>query len=112
MRMAAASNRQRILEAYEDRIDGIIYHTVKFCDIYAYEYTKLHETSNLPILKIETDVTAQCGGQILTRLEAFLESLRTQKGESMLFKNKTTTVGKLFYGNTRRRFRYCKCKSS
>lgn len=50
MRMAAASNRQRILEAYEDRIDGIIYHTVKFCDIYAYEYTKLHETSSLPIL--------------------------------------------------------------
>ncbi len=88
MRMAAASNRQRILEAYEDRIDGIIYHTVKFCDIYAYEYTKLHETSNLPILKLETDATAQCGGQILTRLEAFLESLRTQKGESMLFKNK------------------------
>ncbi len=88
MRMAPASNRQRILEAYEDRIDGIIYHTVKFCDIYAYEYTKLHETSSLPILKIETDATAQCGGQILTRLEAFLESLRAQKGESMLFKNK------------------------
>ena len=88
MRMAAASNRQRILEAYEDRIDGIIYHTVKFCDIYAYEYARLHETSSLPILKIETDATAQCGGQILTRLEAFLESLRAQKGESMLFKNK------------------------
>ena len=35
----------------------------------------------LPILKIETDATAQCGGQILTRLEAFLESLRAQKGE-------------------------------
>lgn len=77
--MAAASNRQRILEAYEKRIDGIIYHTVKFCDIYAYEYTKLHETSDLPILKIETDATAQCAGQILTRLEAFLESLRVKK---------------------------------
>ena len=88
MRMAAASNRQKILEAYEKRIDGIIYHTVKFCDIYAYEYTKLHETSDLPILKIETDATAQCAGQILTRLEAFLESLRAKKGENMLFKNK------------------------
>lgn len=88
MRMAAASNRQRILEAYEKRIDGIIYHTVKFCDIYAYEYTKLHETSDLPILKIETDATAQCAGQILTRLEAFLESLRVKKGENMLFRNK------------------------
>lgn len=86
--MAAASNRQRILEAYEKRIDGIIYHTVKFCDIYAYEYTKLHETSDLPILKIETDATAQCAGQILTRLEAFLESLRVKKGENMLFRSK------------------------
>lgn len=93
MRMASASNRQRILEAYEKRIDGIIYHTVKFCDIYAYEYTKLHETSNLPILKIETDATAQCAGQILTRLEAFLESLRAQKGETMLFKNKRQPSG-------------------
>lgn len=93
MRMASASNRQLILEAYEKRIDGIIYHTVKFCDIYAYEYTKLHETSNLPILKIETDATAQCAGQILTRLEAFLESLRAQKGETMLFKNKRQPSG-------------------
>ena len=98
MRMAAASNRQRILEAYEDRIDGIIYHTVKFCDIYAYEYTKLHETSSLPILKIETDATAQCAGQILTRLEAFLESLRAQKGESMLLKNKRQQSGNCYNG--------------
>lgn len=94
MRMAAASNRQRILEAYEDRIDGIIYHTVKFCDIYAYEYTRLHETSKLPILKIETDATDQCAGQILTRLEAFLESLCAQKGESMILQNKRQQLKK------------------
>lgn len=94
MRMAAASNRQRILEAYEDRIDGIIYHTVKFCDIYAYEYTRLHEISKLPILKIETDATDQCAGQILTRLEAFLESLRAQKGEAMILQNKRQQLEK------------------
>lgn len=80
MRMASASNRERILEGYEDRIDGIIYHTVKFCDIYSYEYTHLKETKDLPILKVETDSTSQCAGQILTRLEAFLEALRVQKG--------------------------------
>lgn len=80
MRMAKASNRERFLEGFTDRIDGILYHTVKFCDIYSYEYTHLKETQNLPILKVETDATDQCAGQILTRLEAFLESLRAQKG--------------------------------
>lgn len=83
MRMASASNRQRILEAYEDRIDGIVYHTIKFCDIYSYEYVRLHETGGFPLLKIETDATEQCAGQILTRLEAFLESLAAKKGGSM-----------------------------
>jgi predicted CoA-substrate-specific enzyme activase len=83
MRMAAASNRERILEGYEDRIDGIIYHTVKFCDIYSYEYTHFTDGTarlkEMPILKIETDSTSQCAGQILTRLEAFLESMQAQK---------------------------------
>ena len=75
MRMAKASGRGKILDAFRDRIDGIIYHTVKFCDIYAYEYTAWKDTEDLPILKIETDATDQCAGQILTRLEAFFESL-------------------------------------
>ena len=79
MRMAKASSRERFMDGFADRIDGIIYHTVKFCDIYSYEYTHFKDTKNLPILKVETDATTQCAGQILTRLEAFLESLRHQK---------------------------------
>lgn len=78
MRMADASNRDRILEGYEERLDGIIYHTVKFCDIYSYEYVHLRDRQ-LPVLKVETDCTSQCGGQILTRLEAFIEAIRMQK---------------------------------
>ena len=31
------------------------------------------------MVKIETDATSQGGGQILTRVEAFLESLRARK---------------------------------
>lgn len=76
MRMADASGRSRILDAFRDRIDGIIYHTVKFCDIYSYEYAEWKAGDTLPILKIETDATDQCAGQILTRLEAFFESLK------------------------------------
>lgn len=97
MRMASASNRERILEGYEERIDGIIYHTVKFCDIYSYEYARLKDTKNLPILKVETDSTSQCAGQILTRLEAFLEALRAQKGITAVHRERRKCEGKDMY---------------
>ncbi len=79
MRMGDAKDRKVLLEGAAKDLDGIIYHTVKFCDIYAYEYTAFKEAGILPIVKLETDATDQCAGQILTRVEAFLESLRTQK---------------------------------
>jgi len=79
MRMADASGRQRFLQDMSEQVDGIIYHTIKFCDIYSYEYTQIHKRSDLPILKIETDATAQSSGQILTRLEAFIEALEAKK---------------------------------
>ncbi|MBQ9022713.1 MAG: 2-hydroxyacyl-CoA dehydratase [Eubacterium sp.] len=79
MRMADASGRQRFLQDMSEQVDGIIYHTIKFCDIYSYEYTQIHKKSDLPILKIETDATDQSSGQILTRLEAFIEALEAKK---------------------------------
>ena len=79
MRMADASGRQRFLQDMSEQVDGIIYHTIKFCDIYSYEYTQIHKDFDLPILKIETDATAQSSGQILTRLEAFIEALEAKK---------------------------------
>lgn len=63
-----------------ERVDGLVYHTVKFCDVYSYEYAFLHEAVTVPVLKIETDVTQQSSGQIRTRVEAFAESLRAAKG--------------------------------
>ena len=56
-------------------MDGIIYHTVQFCDNYAYEYAWLKEWLDRPLLLLETDYTRQSGGQVRTRIEAFLESL-------------------------------------
>lgn len=80
MRMMDATNRQHFLEGMKDQVDGVLYHTIKFCDIYAYEYHALREQQLFPIVQVETDATAQCSGQILTRTEAFIESLRTAKG--------------------------------
>lgn len=77
MRMESASNRDELIKRYVDSVDGIIYHTVQFCDNYAYEYAWLKEILRKPMLLLETDYTKQSYGQVLTRIEAFLESLQT-----------------------------------
>lgn len=80
MRMEAAAGRDQLIQTYGGSVDGVIYHTVQFCDNYSYEYAWLKEGFQKPLLLLETDYTRQSYGQILTRVEAFLESL--QKGET------------------------------
>lgn len=75
MRMEAASGRDELIERYAGSVDGVIYHTVQFCDNYSYEYAWLKKRLERPMLALETDYTKQSYGQILTRIEAFLESL-------------------------------------
>ncbi|MGI6177232.1 MAG: acyl-CoA dehydratase activase [Eubacterium sp.] len=58
---------------------GVIYHTMKFCDYYGFEYASLTAEEGRPILKIETDGTAQSSGQFETRIEAFAESIGIEK---------------------------------
>ncbi len=73
MRMMDRTGRRAL---YEDpNLVGIIYHTVKFCDFYSFEYAELKEHAHQPLLKIESDYTIQSSGQLATRLEAFAESL-------------------------------------
>ncbi|HIR27971.1 MAG TPA: 2-hydroxyacyl-CoA dehydratase [Candidatus Choladousia intestinigallinarum] len=81
MRMEQASNRDEMIKRYADSADGIIYHTVQFCDNYAYEYAWLKGWLKRPLLLLETDYTRQSYGQILTRIEAFLESLAPQEAK-------------------------------
>lgn len=76
MRMADDENRIKEVQSNKENIDGIIYNTIKFCDMYSYEYSKLKDKVNIPVLKIETDYTLQSSGQIRTRIEAFMESIR------------------------------------
>lgn len=75
MRMEAAAGREELITRYGDSADGIIYHTVQFCDNYSYEYAWLKQRIHKPMLQLETDYTKQSYGQVLTRIEAFLESL-------------------------------------
>lgn len=80
-RMADTSRRTHFLLEQLPLLDGLIYHTVKFCDHYSYEYAELKKALNIPILKLETDYSDQCVGQVKTRIEAFIESLKAQKEE-------------------------------
>lgn len=72
---------------------GVIYHTMKFCDYYSFEYMSIKNRLNVPILKIETDCTSQSEGQLSTRLEAFSETLNAGEDRS---KMKMNINGKIY----------------
>ena len=82
MRMEQATNRDELIRRSVGSVDGIIYHTVQFCDNYAYEYAWIREWMDRPLLLLETDYTRQSSGQIRTRIEAFLESLNPERGRT------------------------------
>ncbi|GHU63535.1 bifunctional 2-hydroxyacyl-CoA dehydratase/activator domain-containing protein [Clostridia bacterium] len=100
MRMMAGDERAAGLKkmAADAKIGGLIYHTIKFCDNYAYEYADMladRRTDGLsprpadgraagsgrfpdiPVLKVETDYTASGAGQLATRICAFVEMICT-----------------------------------
>lgn len=77
MRMVDVSGRSKYIASYRGRVDGLICHTIKFCDYYAFDYERLRREASVPVLKIETDATTQGEGQIRTRVEAFVEALKT-----------------------------------
>ncbi len=90
MRMLDSTGRKQL---YQDpSLRGIIYHTVKFCDFYSFEYADIKNHTDVPLLKIESDYTLQSSGQLLTRLEAFAESLAPEMGEK-----KENNMGKGYF---------------
>ena len=73
-------------------LKGIIYHTVKFCDFYSFEYAHIKEHAGVPLLKIESDYTLQSSGQLKTRLEAFAETIGEEE-----FQGKGNQMGKGYF---------------
>ena len=77
MRMIDTTGRKAL---YNDpHLSGVIYHTVKFCDYYGFEYSELRRHLTVPLLKLESDYTIQSSGQLATRLEAFAESIAPEQ---------------------------------
>jgi benzoyl-CoA reductase/2-hydroxyglutaryl-CoA dehydratase subunit BcrC/BadD/HgdB len=62
--------------------DGIIYHIIRLCQLFDIEFIRAEKIMNakgIPLLKIESEFSLEDVGQIKTRVEAFLEILRTRK---------------------------------
>jgi predicted CoA-substrate-specific enzyme activase len=88
MRMAEAVNRNPKYLPVLKQASGVIYHTIKFCDNYSFEYAELKEESPVPLLALETDGTNSSYGQLKTRIEAFLEELTREKNITVIKKHK------------------------
>lgn len=66
----------------EFRIDGVVYYILKFDDPYLFEFPDMREalvSNNIPVLCIETEHNTSAMGQIMTRVQAFMETLKLAK---------------------------------
>ncbi|WP_130812852.1 acyl-CoA dehydratase activase [Olsenella sp. Marseille-P4559] len=78
MRMDDIAERKELVGGRGQQ--SVVYHTMKFCDYYGFEYEALAREDGIPMVKLETDGTSQSEGQLRTRLEAFGETLRARGG--------------------------------
>lgn len=63
-------------------VDGVLYHVLKGCVIYDFEVRRVEKAlqeASVPLLRIETDYNPEDIEQLRTRIEAFMEMLKTKK---------------------------------
>lgn len=66
----------------EYRVDGIIFETVKFCDLWGYEVLSVVNRlrdEGMPIVRIEREYAFTGEGQLRTRVQAFIELMETKQ---------------------------------
>ncbi|MEN6585892.1 MAG: double-cubane-cluster-containing anaerobic reductase [Sulfuricella sp.] len=75
--------RRRLVElARSFAVDGVVYQAFAGCQVYEMEQRSVAETlskEGIPMLYVETDYSPDDMGQLSTRIEAFLESIKTRK---------------------------------
>jgi len=71
-----------LLQMIKDfKIDGVIYHQLRLCQLYDLEFYKVKQIlnqENIPLLRIQTDYSQEDVEQIKTRVEAFLEIIKSK----------------------------------
>lgn len=56
--------------------DGVIHYSLQFCTPYMMESFKIEKQIDFPYMRIETDYSMEDFGQLKTRIEAFIETLK------------------------------------
>ena len=82
-----ADNSQRIYRlrqmVRDYRVEGVIYHVLRGCLVYDYEYRLVEEVlegMGIPVIRLESDYTDQDVEQLRIRSEAFVETIKLKKG--------------------------------
>ncbi len=71
---------RELCEQYD--VDGVVYQSFAGCQVYEMEQRSIQqemEKLGIPMLYVETDYSPGQGGQLSTRIEAFVESLKVRK---------------------------------
>jgi benzoyl-CoA reductase/2-hydroxyglutaryl-CoA dehydratase subunit BcrC/BadD/HgdB len=71
---------EKLIKEYN--VEGIIYETMKFCDLWGYEslsFIKGMKEYGIPLVKIEKEYMFSAEGQLRTRVQAFIESIKTKQ---------------------------------
>jgi benzoyl-CoA reductase/2-hydroxyglutaryl-CoA dehydratase subunit BcrC/BadD/HgdB len=75
--------KRRIIDLVRDyKADGVIYQAFAGCQVYEMEQRSVLEAmqkAQIPILYLESDYSPSQSGQLTTRIEAFVESLKNRK---------------------------------
>ena len=75
---------KKLVEEY--KADGVIYEQAKFCDFWGYERMLagrvMAEEYNIPTTQIDREYVVSGSGQLMTRIQAFVESLEIKKIQS------------------------------
>ena len=70
----------RVRQMIEDyRIQGVVYHVLRGCLVYDYEYAAMEaemERLGIPIIRVETDYNEEDVEQLRIRIEAFIELIK------------------------------------
>jgi benzoyl-CoA reductase/2-hydroxyglutaryl-CoA dehydratase subunit BcrC/BadD/HgdB len=70
------------------RVDGVIYHVIRGCHLYAMEYIRIKrllDKEKIPIYYLDTEYSREDVGQMKLRIDAFLEMLVTHSDADNLY---------------------------